>query len=469
MKTLCQILWLSAVFALLNSLSITGQNLVVNPSFETYSSCPDQLDGVALLPAWTPATEFGHPDFYSECALYDDGVQVPENWIGNQYALNGESYLGLLAYTASGDIRDYAQNKLSEPLEAGRCYEFSMNVSLMERSECALKNIGVFFSNEHVEGPGFGFLDMEADIVNHTGRFLDNQNGWTTIRGYYQANGGEEYLIIGNFTPLAEIDCLEVMNDFQGEFLSYYIIDDVNLSRIGPFELNFKLGDDELYCGLDEVQLTSNYVDYNAEYLWSTGGIEPQETITESGTYWVEIDNSCVTQRDSIEVIFLDFPTANLPSHATVCNTEGKTVGTDFIADATFEWEDGTQGHQRKVTEPGTYTLTVSNQCGSITQSINIDEEICACPVQFPNGFTPNKDGINDTFYAISICEFQSYRLRVIDRWGNKVFRSNDPNEAWDGTYKGENANLGTYVFELKYRDQLGEEGYLQGAITLIR
>ena len=119
--------------------------------------------------------------------------------------------------------------------------------------------------------------------------------------------------------------------------------------------------------------------------------------------------------------------------------------------------------------DPGTYTLTVSNECGSVTQSIDVLEEICACPVKFPSGFTPNNDGINDTFYAISICEFQSYRLRVIDRWGNKVFRSNDPNEAWDGTYKGEKANLGTYVFELKYRDQLGEEGYVQGAITLIR
>lgn len=469
MKTLCQIFWLLALSTLLISEALIGQNLVVNPSFETYSSCPDQLDGVHLLPGWTPATEHGHPDLYAECADVTMGIQVPDNWVGYEEAMTGSSYLGILAYTANGDVRDYAQNKLSEPLVAGRCYEFEMHVSLMEKSECALKSLGVHFSVDHVTGNGFGALELQADIVNHTGKYLDKQEGWAMIKGYYQATGDEEYIIIGNFSAYDETECLEIANDFSGEYLSYYVIDNVSLKRIGPFELNFKLGEDALYCGLDEVELTSNYVDFNAHYLWSTGGTSPQETISESGTYWVEIDNSCITQRDSIDVVFMDYPTVNLPVAATVCNNEGKIIGTDYIPGATFEWSDGETGHQRKVTSPGVYTLTVTNECGSVTQSIDIFEEICACPVQFPNGFTPNFDGYNDIFRPISICDFQSFNLHVVDRWGNRVFQTKDPNQSWDGTYRGQSAPIGTYVYELKYRDELGERGFIQGTITLIR
>jgi|GEM_PF-3334171 len=469
MKTLCQFFWLLCLTITLSSLNLEAQNLVVNPSFETYTSCPDELDGVDLLPAWTPASSFGRPDLYSSCANFEDGMQVPENWIGQQSAATGESYLGFLAYTATLDVRDYAQNELSEPLVEGRCYEFEMKVSLMERSECALKSIGVYFSVDHLQESGFGALDLRADIINHTGNYLDDQETWTTIRGYYEAKGGEEYIVIGNFSDYESVDCRDVMNDFQGEYLSYYIVDDVSLRRIGPFELNFKLGEDAVYCGLDEVELSSNYTDFNAEYLWSTGGIEPQETVSESGTYWVEIDNSCISIRDSIDVVFMEMPTNELPEKSTVCNDSGAIIGTKFIPDATFEWADGTHGYERKIYEPGTYTLTVSNECGSIEQSIEIEEEICACPVQFPNGFTPNHDGFNDSFRAISLCDFKSFRLRVVDRWGNKVFKTKDPHEAWDGTYRGKKAGVGTYMFELKYRDALGEEGYIQGPITLIR
>ncbi|MGA1583931.1 MAG: gliding motility-associated C-terminal domain-containing protein, partial [Saprospiraceae bacterium] len=96
--------------------------------------------------------------------------------------------------------------------------------------------------------------------------------------------------------------------------------------------------------------------------------------------------------------------------------------------------------------------------------------------IYFPNVFSPNNDGFNDTFFpsvdlsqVVSINTFQIY-----DRWGELVFQGdnfqpNQPANGWDGTYRGQQMDLGVYVFFAEIEFIGGEVEIFEGDVTLVR
>ena len=86
--------------------------------------------------------------------------------------------------------------------------------------------------------------------------------------------------------------------------------------------------------------------------------------------------------------------------------------------------------------------------------------------VYIPNAFTPNGDGINDTFGVKGEGSFV-YTIAIFNRWGEKVFESTNPNQQWDGTFKNLPVQQGEYVYQLT---AFGKEYKGQtGVITLLR
>lgn len=70
----------------------------------------------------------------------------------------------------------------------------------------------------------------------------------------------------------------------------------------------------------------------------------------------------------------------------------------------------------------------------------------------FPNAFTPNNDGLNDTYSPIgTLEELDNYDLVIYDRWGKEVFQTNDPQQKWDGKLSGNMTNTGMYSFIIEY------------------
>ena len=56
-----------------------------------------------------------------------------------------------------------------------------------------------------------------------------------------------------------------------------------------------------------------------------------------------------------------------------------------------------------------------------------------------PNSFTPDQNGLNDVFKPVGLHITDDHYLFVIyDRWGEVMFRTTDPEQGWDGTYKGQ-------------------------------
>jgi gliding motility-associated-like protein len=89
--------------------------------------------------------------------------------------------------------------------------------------------------------------------------------------------------------------------------------------------------------------------------------------------------------------------------------------------------------------------------------------------VYAPTAFTPNNDGANDNFipFYINIKRLESFR--VFNRWGSKIFETNDMTKAWDGTINNTNAPLETYTWVVECYDVDGNKLVRKGMVTLIR
>jgi gliding motility-associated-like protein len=89
-------------------------------------------------------------------------------------------------------------------------------------------------------------------------------------------------------------------------------------------------------------------------------------------------------------------------------------------------------------------------------------------PLVMPTAFTPNNDGLNDVFrippnVLLSLGDFSIY-----DRWGNRIFSTNDAAKGWDGKVGGILSNPGVFVYVIKGNSG-GKEISLKGTFLLIR
>jgi gliding motility-associated-like protein len=108
------------------------------------------------------------------------------------------------------------------------------------------------------------------------------------------------------------------------------------------------------------------------------------------------------------------------------------------------------------------------NTCtDTISKIIHVYEEL---NVFIPNIFTPNGDGINDTWKP-KMSEYikEGYQLSVFDRWGQRIFHTTDTEAAWDGTVKGKKvAPNTTYSYRVLVRDFTGQEYEFVGYVNVI-
>lgn len=86
----------------------------------------------------------------------------------------------------------------------------------------------------------------------------------------------------------------------------------------------------------------------------------------------------------------------------------------------------------------------------------------------FPNVFTPNNDNKNDVFKILNVYNIKDFTLAIYNRWGEKVFETNDYLKGWNGYYKGLPAVLGSYVWHCNFSKK-GSIKNLKGSVLLLR
>ena len=113
-----------------------------------------------------------------------------------------------------------------------------------------------------------------------------------------------------------------------------------------------------------------------------------------------------------------------------------------------------------------TYIVTYTDENGcSASDNVHIYYD----PIVYvPNTFTPNGDESNQGFHIVAH-NIQSFELLIFDRWGELIFTMSDLTDYWDGSYKGNNCQDGTYVWKLIYYDFLNKEYNLTGHVNLLR
>lgn len=90
--------------------------------------------------------------------------------------------------------------------------------------------------------------------------------------------------------------------------------------------------------------------------------------------------------------------------------------------------------------------------------------------IYVPNVFSPNDDGNNDRIQPfLSDSNVDVFLWQVFDRWGNLIFETRDPTEAWDGTFRGKPCEAGVYAYTLKMEIRTCQQRMLRGDVTLVR
>jgi gliding motility-associated-like protein len=119
---------------------------------------------------------------------------------------------------------------------------------------------------------------------------------------------------------------------------------------------------------------------------------------------------------------------------------------------------------------PGTYTitLTTTNQwgCRDVTTfhiEVKLPEDIFV-----PSAFTPNGDNKND-FFSAKLNNVTELSVQIFNRWGERIFESNRPDFAWDGTMNGHKVQEDVYVYHIKATGYHGKDLSLIGSVTLAR
>ena len=147
------------------------------------------------------------------------------------------------------------------------------------------------------------------------------------------------------------------------------------------------LGNDTLICPDDELILDA-YFDDLTTYTWQNNSNLPTFTVTEPGIYSVILENICGTVMDEI-LIGENLP----PVPLFIGNDTVICIGDSYLIDGTntntthYLWHTGSDEPKITVQKPGVYSLTWANECGFVTESMEVKNRICECPVVFPNAF----------------------------------------------------------------------------------
>ncbi len=224
------------------------------------------------------------------------------------------------------------------------------------------------------------------------------------------------------------------------------------------------LGNDTTICAGKTVTIGSPALP-GSTYNWSTGSHDSSITVSSGGNYTLTISlNGCSASASQLVNVITGPLDINLGHDTMLCKGQEIVL---YVNDASAVWNTGHRGKSITVFDSGIYYVQVTNQCG--TQSDTIIVDIGLCDLTFPSAFTPNGDGLNDIIRAIGNLRFyRDYSLSIYNRWGQRVFFTQDIYQGWNGIFNGVKQDLGTYFYMMLFSLE-GKNHMLKGDFQLIR
>jgi len=235
-------------------------------------------------------------------------------------------------------------------------------------------------------------------------------------------------------------------------------------------------GPDLNICYGDTTQL---YASGGTTYHWITvAGLsnpevsDPMAFPLINTQYIVEVANGSCVDRDTVLIIVNPLPVADAGSDAFINMGEFDTLtGT---GGQYYLWTPSTGLNNAEIASPvagpdetTTYVLTVTdvNGCSAVDE-VTVYVTQLNDVINFPNTFTPNGDGFNETWIIEGLEAYPEHKLIVFNRWGNKVFDAQPYLNDWNGDCIGKPLPDGTYYFVLDLGD--GSE-IIKSYLTIFR
>jgi gliding motility-associated-like protein len=216
------------------------------------------------------------------------------------------------------------------------------------------------------------------------------------------------------------------------------------------------------------------------KYLWNTGVDVAHVTSVAPGNYSITVTDvgGCTATEDftvgteyTLQVNTGGTTSINEGQSAHImatANTDHNNIYSWSPADRTTCSNCASTAAAPAVTTTFTVSVVDSNGCtasGDIT--INVNTQI---NIFIPNAFSPNGDGNNDYFQIFGNLSPVVYlEMSVFDRWGEKIYESQDPQFKWDGVYKGEPEPMGVYLYTMTASFEDGTHQDFKGSVTLVR
>jgi gliding motility-associated-like protein len=151
--------------------------------------------------------------------------------------------------------------------------------------------------------------------------------------------------------------------------------------------LPVNLGPDTIFCA-GTVVLDPG-PNPHVSYLWSTGATAPTLAVSSTGTYWVRVENTCETRYDTIQVLVTGPPALVLGTQVAFCQGTILTLNAQNPG-CSYQWSTGATSQTLAVTTGGKYWVTISNDCGQLTDTVdvvvenpltlNLGADTVACP-----------------------------------------------------------------------------------------
>ncbi len=211
----------------------------------------------------------------------------------------------------------------------------------------------------------------------------------------------------------------------------------------------------------------SNFVSTNKEL--NIKGIQANQ----DGVYQLTVtDTIDCAESKSIDITVNPFPEIAFATFDTIWAEPGYLLEAGNGAEY-YLWSTGEITEAIQIDSMGHYVVEVISYEGcKATDAVQVLWGDGGVPFYMPNAFTPNGDGLNDTFRAVPKYDYISeYQLTIYNRWGQQIFECNDIDCGWDGTYQGNAAPNGVYIYRIVYEEisQPGHAKFLDGTVVLVR
>jgi gliding motility-associated-like protein len=210
---------------------------------------------------------------------------------------------------------------------------------------------------------------------------------------------------------------------------------------------------------------TGEYVNENG--IFNVGAAGP-------GTHTVSytIEGACGdTDQQNITVYPSDFTVSHVTSDPHCLGSGDGTVNFSVSGGTppySVSWTTGssdTTNVTGLVAGGYSFTLTDAHGCSTDIPYIQINEGDRDC-LRIPNAFTPNDDGVNDSWIIENLIYYESAQVTIYNRWGQLLYEGGPQDEPWDGTYNGNPVPTGSYLYVL---DLDSEMENMVGVVTLVR